>query len=97
MAALAAYNFTLNYRPGKINVGAEALSRIPWDRHQTVDPGTVGHLLGTVITKVGCVIECYIWHTATMPEPVPKMEPSKNVCDRLDGSPKRGRGYKKSH
>ena len=57
MAALVAYNFTLNYRPGKINVDADALSRIPWDREQVVDPGTVRHLLGTVITKAGCVIE----------------------------------------
>ena len=55
----------------------DALSRIPWDREQAVDPGTVRHLLGTVITKAGCVIECYTGHTATMPEPVPKMEPSK--------------------
>ena len=58
-AALVAYNFTLNYRPGKINVDADALSRIPWDREQAIDPGTVRHLLGTVITKAGCVIECY--------------------------------------
>ena len=89
MAALAVYNFTLNYRLGKSNVDADALSRIPWDREQTVDPGTVGHLLGTVITKVGCVIECYTGHTATMPEHVPKMEPSKmSVTDWMEAQRK---------
>ena len=77
MAALAAYNFTLNYRPGKTNVDADALSRIPWDREQTVEPETVGHLLGNVITKVGCVMECYAGHTTTVPEPVPKVELGK--------------------
>ena len=77
VAALVAYNFTLNYRLGKINVDVDALSRNPLDREQAVDPGTMRHLLGTVITKAGCVIECYTGHTATMPEPVPKMEPSK--------------------
>ena len=77
VAALAAYNFTLNYRLGKTNVDADALLRIPWDREQTVEPGTVGHLLGNVITKAGCVMECYTGHTTTVPEPVPKVEPGK--------------------
>ena len=85
-AALAAYNFTLNYGPGKINVDVDALSRIPWDREQTVDPGTVGHVLGNVITKVGCVMECYTEHTTMVPEPVPKMEPGKmSVTDWMEG------------
>ena len=77
VAALAAYNFTLNYRPGKTNVDADALSRIPWDREQTVEPETEGHLLGNVITKAGCVMECYTGHTTTVPEPVPKVELGK--------------------
>ena len=77
VAALAAYNFTLNYRPGKTNVDADALSRIPWNREQTVEPETVGHLLGNVITKVGCIMECYTGHTTTVPEPVPKVELGK--------------------
>ena len=77
VAALAAYNFTLNYRPGKANIDADALSRITWDKEQTVDPDTVGHLLGNVISKAGCVIECYTGHTTTVPEPVPKVEPGK--------------------
>ena len=85
VAALAAYNFTLNYRPGKTNIDADALSRIPWDREQTVDPGTVGHLLGNVITKVGCVMECYTGHMATVPELVPKVELGKmSVTDWME-------------
>ena len=85
VAALAAYNFTLNYRPEKINIDADALPRIPWDREQTVDLGTVGLLLQNVITKVGCVMECYTGHTATVPEPVPKVEPRKmSVTDWME-------------
>ena len=77
VAAPAAYNFILNYRPGKANIDADVLSRIPWNKEQTVEPETVGHSLGNVISKVGCVIECYKWHTTTVPEPVPKAEPGK--------------------
>ena len=77
VAALAAYNFTLNYKPGKTNVDVDALSRIPWNREQTVEPKTVGHSLGNVISKAGCVIECYTGHTTTVPEPVPKVDPGK--------------------
>ena len=85
VAALAAYNFTLNYRPGKANIDADALSRIPWDREQTVEPEIVGHLLGNVITKAGCVMECYTGHTTTVPEPVPKVEPGKmSVTDWIE-------------
>ena len=77
VAALAAYNFTLNYRPGKANIDMDALSRIPWDREQTVEPETVGHLWGNVIAKAGCVMECYTGHTTTIPELVPKTELGK--------------------
>ena len=77
VAALAAYNFTLHYRLGKTNVDVDALSRIPWDREQTVEPVTVGHLLGNVITKAGCIMECYVGHTTAVPKPVPKAEPGK--------------------
>ena len=85
VAALAAYNFTLNYRPGKTNIDVDALSRIPWDREQTVDSGTVGHLLGNVIAKVGCVMECYTGHTTTVPEPAPKVELGKmSVTDWME-------------
>ena len=42
-----------------------------------VEPGTVGHLLGNVISKEGCVIECYKGHTTTLPETLPKIEPGK--------------------
>ena len=38
--ALAAYDFTLNYRPRKTNIGADALSRIPWNKEQMVEPET---------------------------------------------------------
>ena len=82
VAALAAYHFTLNYRPGKANIDADALSRIPWHKEQTVEPETVGHLLGNVISKAGRVIECYKGHTTTVPEPVPKAEPgNRSVMD----------------
>ena len=77
VAALATYNFTLNYQPGKANIDADALSRIPWNKEQTVEPETMGHLQGNVISKAGCVIECYTGHTTTVPEPVPKVEPGK--------------------
>ena len=97
VAALAAYNFTLNYRPGKTNIDMDALSRIPWDREQTVDPGTVGHLLGNVITKAGCVMECYTGHTTTVPELAPKVEPGKMSVTDWMGSSKRGKGSKKSN
>ena len=72
VTALAAYNFTLKYRPGKANIDADVLSRIPWNKEQTVEPEAVGHLLSNVISKVGCVIECYKGHTTTVPKPVPK-------------------------
>ena len=97
VAALAAYNCTINYRPGKINIDVDALSRIPWDREQTVDTSTVEHLLGNVITKAGCIMECYTGHTTTVPEPLPKVELGENVCNKLDRSSKRGKGYKKSN
>ena len=85
VAALAAYNFTLNYRPGKINIDVDALSRIPWGQGADCRPGTVGHLLGNVITKVGYVMECYTGHTTTVPEPVPKVEPGKmSVIDWME-------------
>ena len=77
VAALAAYNFTLNYRPGKTNIDADVLSRIPWNKEQMVEPETVGCLLGNVISKAGCVIECYKGHTTTLLEPLPKVEPGK--------------------
>ena len=77
VAALAAYNFTLHYRPGKANIDADALSRIPWKKEQTVEPETVNHLLSNVISKAGCVIECYKGHTTTVPNPIPKIEPGK--------------------
>ena len=55
-----------------------SLSRIPWNKEQTVEPETVGHLLSSVISKVGCVLECYKGHTTTVPpKPVPKTEPGK--------------------
>ena len=58
------------------------LSRIPWNREQTVELETVGHMLGNVISKAGCVIECYKGHTTTVPEPIPKAEPRKmSVAD----------------
>lgn len=34
IANLANYNFNLHYKPGKTNVEADALSRIPWQRDQ---------------------------------------------------------------
>ena len=42
-----------------------------------VEPETVGHLLGNVISKVGCVIEYYKGHTTTLPEPLSKVEQGK--------------------
>ena len=77
VAALAAYNFTLSYRQGKTNIDTDALSRIPWNKEQTVEPETVGHLLSNVISKAGSVIECYKGHTTTILEPTPKVEPGK--------------------
>ena len=77
VAALAAYNFTLNYRPGKANINTDMLSRIPRNKEQMVGPEMVGHLLGNVISKAGCVIECYKGHTTTIPELLPKVEPGK--------------------
>ena len=77
VAALAAYNFTLSYRPGKTNIDADALSRIPWNKEQMVEPETVGHLLSNVISKVGSVMECYKGHTTTVLEPTPRAEPGK--------------------
>ena len=42
-----------------------------------MEPESVGHLLGNVISKVGCVIECYTGHTTTVSEPVPQVELGK--------------------
>ena len=77
VAALAAHNFTLNYRPGKANIDADALSRISWNKEQTVEPEAVGHLLSNVISKGGCVIVCYKGHTTMVLKPVPKAKPGK--------------------
>ena len=33
--------------------------------------------MGNVISKVGCVIECYTGHKTTIPEPVAQVEPGK--------------------
>ena len=49
----------------------------PGTRNRLWEPETVGHLLGNVIPKVGCVIECYTGHTTTVPEPVPQVELGK--------------------
>ena len=38
VASLANYNFTIQYRSGKQNIDADALSRIPWDIESTSDP-----------------------------------------------------------
>ena len=34
VASLANYNFKISYRSGKLNVEADALSRIPWESTQ---------------------------------------------------------------
>ena len=96
VAALAAYNFTLNYRPGKANIDADVLSRIPWDKEWTVEPETVGHLLGNVISKVGYVIEVLhrAHHHSTGASA--QRRTRENVCDRLGSSPKGGKRAKES-
>ena len=38
IASLTNYNFTIQYRSGKQNIDADALSRIPWDIESTNDP-----------------------------------------------------------
>ena len=38
IASLTNYNFTIQYRSGKQNIDADALSRIPWDIESTSDP-----------------------------------------------------------
>ena len=38
-AALANYNFKLYYKTGKLNVEADALSQIPWQKNQIGMPG----------------------------------------------------------
>ena len=81
VAALAAYNFTLNYRPGKANIDADMLSRIPWKKNRLVEPETVGHLLGNVISKAGCVIECYKGHTTTVPGASTQSRTREDVCN----------------
>ena len=42
MASLGLYNFTLHYKPGKLNCDADALSRINWE---SVSPVVVQAIL----------------------------------------------------
>ena len=43
VASLGPYNFTLHYKPSKLNCDADALSRINWN---TVDPVEVKATMG---------------------------------------------------
>ena len=45
MASLTNYNFKLHYKTGKLNVEADALTRIPWEQEEEL------HTLDTIAVK----------------------------------------------
>ena len=97
VAALAACNFILNYRPGKANIDVDALSRIPWDREQTVEPGNCRSFIGKCHYKSrmynGVIHRAHDHSTRASTQ----VRTGENVCNRLDRSSKRGKGTKESN
>ena len=56
VASLANYNFKIFYRSGKLNVEADALSRIPWENTQVnhLEPLIVNMMLQSKLeTEIG--------------------------------------------
>ena len=56
VASLANYNFKIFYRSGKLNVEADALSRIPWENTQVdhIEPVIMKTMLQSkLVTDVG--------------------------------------------
>ena len=63
VASLANYNFKIFYRSGKLNVEADALSRIPWENIQVnhLEPLIVNMMLQSKLeTEIG-IPEEYLW------------------------------------
>ena len=78
VASLANYNFKIFYKSGKLNVEADALSRIPWENTQIdhLEPLTVTTMLQSKLgTEVG------------IPEVYPQL-PLVQKSKVVDGSPK---------
>ena len=69
----------------------------PGTGEQTVEPETVGHLLGNVITKAGCVMGVLHRTHNHNTRASTQGRTGENVCNRLDSSSKRGKGTKESN
>ena len=52
-------------------------------------------LLSNVISKAGCVIECYKGHTTMVPETIPKAEPGKMSVSDWVAAQKEDKGLRK--
>ena len=67
IASLANYNFAINYKSGKTNVGADALSRVLWEKHdQCIEAELAQAIISNVLQGTALVeaYSCHIWVTA---------------------------------
>ncbi len=73
LAALAAFNFDIKYRPGKTNTNADILSRMPQDNYQLIDKDSIGAICGST-SAVPLVETCCMTAQVADDLPVPEAE-----------------------
>jgi hypothetical protein len=81
LAALAAFNFNIQYRPGKKNGDADGLSRIPQtysDNRKTISIESVQAICNSILPKA------YIESLAVNPDIVPSIEEDTQDDDIID-------------
>jgi hypothetical protein len=81
LAALAAFNFNMQYRPGKKNGDADCLSRIPHtysDNRKTISIESVQAICNSILPKA------YIESLAVNPDIVPSIEDDTQDDDIID-------------
>ena len=75
VSAIALMNFRIHYKPGKSNIDADALSRIPWSEH--VSDEEVQATLKGCLEKPECLWEAYACSVQILEDLQQNMEPSK--------------------